>query len=136
MIDFVFTMRENKEKDNIRRFWCCEKYARFLKQPLTLGMFVPCDESGNVLKNPLADDNDAGTDVEYKQIKYNIYKERVLFERFEIIHKDKVRITIQSEFTQLDYNILNGVFDNYTNIEELTRLSLLLTTYALKQIGL
>jgi hypothetical protein len=25
-------------------------YANFLKQPLTLGMFVPCDSNGNVVK--------------------------------------------------------------------------------------
>lgn len=28
-------------------------YAKFLKQPLTLGMFVPTDEDGNVLKQPI-----------------------------------------------------------------------------------
>ena len=28
------------------------KYAHFLKQPLTLGMFVPCDVEGNVLEEP------------------------------------------------------------------------------------
>jgi DNA-directed RNA polymerase delta subunit len=27
-------------------------YANFLKQPLTLGMFVPCDSNGNVVKKP------------------------------------------------------------------------------------
>ena len=29
------------------------KYANFLKQPLTLGMFVPCNDDGNILKVPL-----------------------------------------------------------------------------------
>ena len=29
-----------------------EKYAKFLKQPLKLEMFVPCDEDGNILKEP------------------------------------------------------------------------------------
>jgi hypothetical protein len=28
-------------------------YANFLNQPLTLGMFVPCDDDGNVLDEPL-----------------------------------------------------------------------------------
>ena len=27
-------------------------YANFLKQPLNLGMFVPCDEDRNVLEEP------------------------------------------------------------------------------------
>ncbi|WP_299524141.1 hypothetical protein [uncultured Lutibacter sp.] len=28
------------------------RYANFLKQPLELGMFIPCDEDGNVLEEP------------------------------------------------------------------------------------
>lgn len=27
-------------------------YATFLKQPLTIGMFIPCDDDGNVLQEP------------------------------------------------------------------------------------
>lgn len=30
-------------------------YARFLKKPLQLGMFVPCDLEGNVLEEPEMD---------------------------------------------------------------------------------
>ena len=30
----------------------CINYANFLKQPLTLGMFIPCDLDGNVLEEP------------------------------------------------------------------------------------
>ena len=30
-----------------------ENYAQFLKQPLTLGMFVPCDEDGSGLQKPI-----------------------------------------------------------------------------------
>ena len=29
-----------------------EDYANFLNQPVTLGMFVPCDEEGNTLREP------------------------------------------------------------------------------------
>lgn len=29
-----------------------KKFADFIKQPLTLGMFVPCDENGNILEEP------------------------------------------------------------------------------------
>ena len=28
------------------------KYANFLKRPLELGMFIPCDKDGNVLEKP------------------------------------------------------------------------------------
>jgi len=32
------------------------KYDEFLEQPLTLGMFVPCDLDGNVLEEPKPED--------------------------------------------------------------------------------
>lgn len=59
-----------------------ENYANFLKQPLTLEMFVPVDEVGNNLKNPHARDEDAGTEKEYEQIQFNNALEKVLFEGF------------------------------------------------------
>ena len=42
-----FTYEHNGQKLRL-----IEKYANFLKQPLTLGMFVPCDADGNVLEEP------------------------------------------------------------------------------------
>lgn len=57
-------------------------YANFLKQPLTLGQFVPCDEDGNVLEEP---NNDFRGHENYsKRLDiYNEAKSRVLFEGFE-----------------------------------------------------
>ena len=57
MVDYVLEQKkewENWEKsfDSNVSFWKCIKYANFLKQPLTLGMFVPCDENGNILEEP------------------------------------------------------------------------------------
>lgn len=105
MTDFVILMRSNKEKDNIRRFWACEKYAKFLKQSLILDMFIG---------------------------------ENALFDGFEIIHKDKCRITIQSDFLQIDYNVYNNNFNDLKNIECLSLFftDLTLTPYAIKQLGL
>jgi hypothetical protein len=69
-----------------------KKYANFLKQPLKLWMFLPCDESENVLnkstmsKNTCEDDcNHKGCVAEMNEcIKYQQAKERCLFEGFEI----------------------------------------------------
>lgn len=82
MTDFVFLMRENKDKDNIRRFWTCEKYAKFLKQPLELWMFVPCDEEGNILLDTCKQCNDNCKCLD--RIKYQQAKERCLFEGFRL----------------------------------------------------
>ena len=60
-------------------------YAEFLKQPLKLEMFVPCDEEGNVLEEPkITNIQDANFDIDYLE-KYNNAKEKVLFEGFEYI---------------------------------------------------
>jgi hypothetical protein len=88
MTDFVLSQRIKGINDNVRRFWACERYANFLKRPLELWMFVPCDEEGNVL----VDDNSFeccgrcvdGIDecVSEQREKYQQAKERCLFEGF------------------------------------------------------
>jgi hypothetical protein len=74
MTDFV--LEKNKAEEVTRESYIeCRNYANFLKQPLTLGMFVPCDENGNVLeeKKPFQDDYH----------KFQQAKERVIFEGFD-----------------------------------------------------
>ena len=70
------------------------RYANFLKQPVTLGMFVPCDENGNVLEEPKFYFHH-----EYKVAleKYQKAQEKVIFNGFECVEmfkRDKV-ITFQ-----------------------------------------
>ena len=51
MTDYV--LLQHAESSNQNEFEDkCFKYATFLKQPLKLEMFVPCDEDGNVLEKP------------------------------------------------------------------------------------
>ena len=59
MTDFVLRINEiEKEIDQFFDSWrmkqlrIIENYAKFLKQPLKLEMFVPCDDDGNILENP------------------------------------------------------------------------------------
>lgn len=62
-----------------------QKYANFLKQPLTLGMFVPCDDNGNVLEEPKSDNyNEETRDYYYAVINYSNAKSKVLFNGFYI----------------------------------------------------
>ncbi len=81
MTDFV--LEQNKKLKNAPdaydKYCRFIDYARFLKQPLKLEMFVPCDEEWNVLDTPTVPD-------EYME-EYSIYreaKEKVLFEEFEV----------------------------------------------------
>lgn len=54
MTDFVIQQRSELMFKELGKA-CC-KYADFLKQPLKLEMFVPCDEDGNVLSEPKPND--------------------------------------------------------------------------------
>mgnify|MGYP003589776740 CR=1 FL=1 len=100
MTDFV--IRKYKDElvhsgENWRDF--LEKYARitksyadFLIQPLKLGFFVPCDENGNVLKEPKRwndylqfPDSFDGNKEWGELYNYELAKERVLFKGFEYV---------------------------------------------------
>lgn len=72
-------------------------YAKLLSMPLTLGMFVPTNEEGNVLEEPKSIESRLGIhlfnhafDFNSKQINLGVYKEQyqkalsnVIFEGFE-----------------------------------------------------
>ena len=62
-------------------------YAKFLKQPLKLEMFVPCDEYGNVLEEPKIKEEEIDEHTTQIFAKYQYYldkaKEKVLFEGFK-----------------------------------------------------
>lgn len=133
MVDFILKhldtgySLENALKNNILIL----KYAKFLKQPLQLGFFVPCDEKGNVLQEPMFDpSNEQYWAAEHFQ--YQIAKERVLFEGW-IYTGDKC-----VKHGMLQYNLDRN---NYTDIESLLTFTqalkyLELTESAIKQIGL
>jgi len=66
------------------------KYAEFLDQPLTLGMFVPCGGDGYVLEEPNEKDEQfygayGISNLNKAKNKYQAAKDRVLFEGFNSI---------------------------------------------------
>ena len=86
-IEFGETLSEVSDADYRR---LRNAHDGMLKQPLTLGQFVPCDEDGNVLEEP---NNDFRGHENYsKRLDiYNEAKSRVLFEGFEIMLHDSGR---------------------------------------------
>ena len=95
--DFVLEQKEHiKEADKLSFFEIQTKINEFydkvvhhatqMKRPLEKGMFVPCDEEGNVLKEPKESNYNLGDihagyfklDVD----KYQQAKERILFKGF------------------------------------------------------
>lgn len=83
MTDFVLEQMEinSFDEDKIKNIW---NYAKFLKQPLTLGMFVPCDDDGNVLEEPLHIELYEGDTYDLDCKFYKQAQSKVLFNGFEI----------------------------------------------------
>lgn len=108
----------------------------FMKQPLTLGMFVPCDEDGNVLVEPVkltqSKERWGTWEITEEWKKYQQTKERVLFEGFEIegdyLTYSDFYVCMISEIETLT---VEDLFD-FIPIEEHPTL----TQTAIKQLGL
>lgn len=110
-----------------------EKYAQFLKQPLTLGMFVPCDEEGNYLKEqPEWCFANVGSEHFKKQKKYWEAKEKVLFKGFETDEDPYYTFRIKykcfwAAFYGVEGKHIEYLLQMFTDVE--------LTESAIKQIG-
>ena len=88
----------------VNDFW---QYAKFITQPLTKGMFLPCDEEGNVLEFKIS---------QYPNIenyeKHKIYKqalERVLFDYETHKPKGDYLVEIWQRYRTIEQAINNNV---------------------------
>jgi hypothetical protein len=108
-------------------------YANFLKQPLELWMFVPCDDDGNVLEYPVLKQNkrtvEENVAYQNKTFQYQQAKEICLFDDFEM---DNSFVTHKSHSS---FFYPKSLLHEKT-IEDLVKYNLQLTPTALKQIGL
>ena len=144
MVDFVLQqdITDIKQRNSI------VNYAKFLKQTLNLGMFVPCDENGN----PII------LDTEHKECpiswsideieKYKQAKEKVLFEGFDLNQKDLSKLEnifcLTKEYFQITFftkekgcfidNLKTNKTYEIKTIEDLIEYDLQLTENAIKQI--
>lgn len=104
-------------------------YATFLKQPLKLEMFVPCDECGNVWEYPPTkeewewaqkDSADAEQSFKQKKYYYEKAKEKVLFElnspvavetmNYHISRNRNIEYLANFGSIKLTQNSLNAIF--------------------------
>ena len=145
MTDFVLKVVQTP---NINEAICWEQtegrlnkiyeYSLFLKQPLQLGFFVPCDENGNVLEEPKRwndylqfPDSFDGNKEWGELYNYELAQERVMFKGFKhylFMQADNIKHNKSRKCFSLNYN---GVI-----IEDLISLEVELTETAIKQIGL
>lgn len=125
-------------------------YANFIKQPLLLSMFVPCDEDDNPIQKPK--EHIDNRSLYYKELEqYQKALDRVLFEEFEIQDYEKHKILDHEETVFLTSKDIDDgdciahrhksnkyFYYNYETIESLTLFytEINLTDSAIKQIGL
>lgn len=151
MTDFVLEQRLKYAESFKSKVYA---YANFLKQRLTLGMFVPCDEDGILLEEPKDTNKDSlaydwfHEQYRHKQVIYKQAQERVLFEGFELSkgnlikhnwckifflkHKNGYTYFELTDFTKEELPVIE-----IKTIEDLTIVfNLALTPQAIKQIGL
>lgn len=141
MTDFVLSLNKIGRPYS-ENYHNCILYANFLKQPLTLGMFVPVNSLGNVI----SDKYDSRVDDPNKKLyqlvnEYNEVKFNVLFEGFEIRNREMNKIELsdsgnvfwikeKSSMCEDEFGTESYIY----TIEDLTRFDLQLTESALKQI--
>jgi hypothetical protein len=142
MTDFVLEQEINIEVQSLTNQWSSrvarynkiQSYAKFLKQPRELWMFVPCDKEGNVMEKPkisCATCNECTCSVDYFT-EYQQAEDRCLFEGFQ--HDFNM---IEKGIFVFTYNGNTKIFEMGENIEKLLeykKVEFKLTPTALKKI--
>ncbi|MBG0514076.1 hypothetical protein [Elizabethkingia meningoseptica] len=150
MTDFVINSNEKRmssnpynERDYDNDFICeVVEYAKFLKQPLALWMFVPCDENNVPLMKP----DYLGGETSKRWNDYDYAKSRVLFEGFRIVDFEEHQIESLKHTSYLQWDDIDLIskkdweeewyFEDYTVEFLLTEptAEITLTETAIKQI--
>lgn len=151
MTDFVIEYYSHEGYADLQTLKLMNNYANFLKKTLTLGMFVPVDNKGNILKEPknysswksLEHNKKAGKTDSPVFEEYKIYRnaeQKCLFEGFSIAYNgySVVRITaIYNPMIELSFNKNDKTFQNFSDVESLTSFDeIFLNANALKKLGL
>lgn len=143
MVDYVLSIEKNIPKGLLPLSEPCLKlfnYAKLLNQTLILGMFIPCDEDGNVLDVVIQMDYIPfeGHPTKYPQElyehdlkQYQEAKERVLFKKLSFIEN------MSNNFVKLKKENNDEFLVCLSHkVESLVRQKLTLTESAIKKYGL
>ena len=117
MTDFVLEQGKKPNNSDFREGFVVKvlNYANLLKQPLTLGMFVPCDDDGNVLEEPYKDMWDNFINSHFGHFNesytycfnYQIAKSKVLFNGFSYINEVLINNKNHCSINKYDLNKLS-----------------------------
>jgi len=113
--DFIDKMMNDQDRLTILQ--CIFKYSEFLKTPLNLGMFIPCDEKFNILKQPnhyrryLSKDylteNPKMSEKWIKECQeYQIAESKILFKNFDFFIEHDGKKCVMTEGFVLPFEVL------------------------------
>ncbi len=153
MTDFVIEYYSHEGYADLQTLKLMNNYATFLKKTLTLGMFVPVDQKGAILKEPKnysswksLDHNRKKPDPTVNNTTFEEYKlyqkaeQKCLFEGFKIAYNGYsiVRITASyNESIELSFSKNERLFQKFKDVESLTYFDeIYLNDTALKKLGL
>ncbi|MCS3868768.1 hypothetical protein J3D55_001684 [Chryseobacterium ginsenosidimutans] len=153
MTDFVIEYYSNEGYADLQTLSLMNNYANLLKKHLTLGMFIPVDSMGNILKEPKNYSSwkslphnhkrtDKITENEYLE-EYKSYQKaenKCLFTGFKIAYNgySVVRIVASyDESIELSFTKNDFMSQTFKDVESLTHFDeIYLNSVALKKIGL
>lgn len=136
MTVFIKEYYSDESRDELQILDLFDNYATFLLQPLTLGMFVPCDEDGNVLREPELFGETIAHLEEWgvKQVKFTKAKEKVLFKNCRIGKFNETQAIFTKENGETFGILIHGTIEHLTHFIE-DGFEFELTESAIKQIG-
>lgn len=150
MTDFVIEYYSNEGYADLQTLRLMKNYANFLRQTLTLGMFVPVDDKGNVLKEPKnytswkslghndGKRNETSGFEEY--IQYQKAEMKCMFQGFTIAYNGYSVVRIEAAYdpaVELSFNKSDLMSPAFPDVEALTVFDEIhLTVHALKAIGI
>ncbi|QQV01944.1 MULTISPECIES: hypothetical protein [Chryseobacterium] len=154
MTDFVIEYYSNEGYADLHTLSLMNNYAKFLRMPLRLDMFVPVDEKGNVLKEPknyqiwkslphnqeITTDENSGNKISDEKRFFQRAEAKILFEGFDFAYNgfSVARLTVSyNSSIELSFNKNEQTFQGFADVESLVSLEdIYLTEVARKLIGL
>ncbi|MBK1896739.1 hypothetical protein [Chryseobacterium paridis] len=153
MTTFVLEYYSHEGYADLQTLNLMNNYANLLKHPLTLGMFIPVDADGNVLKEPKnyvswkslehntkhINENSAVPGFEENNI-YQRAEQNCFFEGFKVAYNGYSVVRIVASYDdaiELSFNKIDQKFQTFEDIESLTVFDeIYLSATALKAIGI
>jgi len=132
MTDFVIEYYSNEGYADLHTLSLMNNYAKFLRMPLRLDMFVPVDE--------ITTDENSGNKISDEKRFFQRAEAKILFEGFDFAYNgfSVARLTASyNSSIELSFNKNEQIFQGFADVESLVSLEdIYLTEVARKLIGL